>query len=50
MGHPIGEPNFPEGQRVVIERAFEALKDIEKAGTIIDLPYRWKRHGDMGLE
>ncbi len=47
MGHPIGEPNFPRGQRVVIERAFDALKKIEEPGTIIDLPFRWKRRGDF---
>ena len=50
MGHPIGEANFVEGQRVVIERAFRALKEIETPGTIIDLPFRWKRRGDFELD
>ena len=50
MGHPIGEPNFVEGQRAVIERAFKALKEIETPGTIIDLPFRWKRREDFKLD
>ena len=43
FGHPLGEPfNIPQ-QRVVLAEAFRALCSIDKPGTIIDLPYRWRR-------
>lgn len=43
FGHPLGEPfNIPQ-QRAVLNRAFDALYSITTPGTIIDLPYRWRR-------
>ena len=43
FGHPVGEPgNIPQQQAVVFE-ALRALYQIEQPGTIIDLPFRWRR-------
>jgi D-proline reductase (dithiol) PrdB len=43
FGHPLGEAgNIPQ-QVAVIRAAFRCLKEIEEPGTIIDLPYKWKR-------
>ena len=30
-------------QRAVMNKAFEALYSIQTPGTIIDIPWRWKR-------
>ncbi len=49
MGHPLGEPFRKDQQMVILKSALKALETIEKPGTIIDLPYRWRRYGDMGL-
>ena len=43
FGHPLGEPNHIAQQRSVMEKAFEALYSIQTPGTIIDIPWRWKR-------
>lgn len=43
FGHPLGEPFNTHQQRVVLAEAFRALYEIREPGTIIDLPYRWKR-------
>ncbi|MBE9504225.1 MAG: hypothetical protein IME96_08640 [Proteobacteria bacterium] len=43
FGHPLGEPGNVAQQMTVMRDAFKALKEIKKPGTIIDLPYRWKR-------
>ncbi len=43
FGHPVGEPgNIPQ-QRAVVLEALRALYQIEQPGTIIDLPFRWRR-------
>lgn len=43
FGHPLGEAfNVPQ-QKTVLKRAFEELESIQEPGTIIDLPYRWRR-------
>lgn len=42
-GHPFGEPFHPAQQRIVLAEAFRALYAIRDPGTIIDLPYKWKR-------
>lgn len=44
MGHPLGEPFNVKQQVTVLKRALGALEEIETPGTIIDLPYRWRRH------
>ena len=43
FGHPLGEPFNVAQQTTIIREAFKALKEIREPGTIIDLPYRWKR-------
>lgn len=43
FGHPFGEPFKTAQQRVVLAEAFRALFTIQEPGTIIDLPYRWRR-------
>jgi hypothetical protein len=43
FGHPCGEPFKAAQQRVVIAEALRALVSIREPGTIIDLPYRWRR-------
>ncbi|MDO8426858.1 MAG: hypothetical protein Q7T24_05030 [Deltaproteobacteria bacterium] len=50
MGHPLGEPGKIEQQMIVLRAAFKALETIKEPGTIIDLPYRWKRHEDLKKE
>jgi D-proline reductase (dithiol) PrdB len=43
FGHPLGEP-FNEAQhRTILFEAFKALYAIKEPGTIIDLPYRWRK-------
>jgi D-proline reductase (dithiol) PrdB len=49
MGHVLGEAGNLRQQRVVLGRALRALVQIEEAGTIIDLPYRWRRYEDLDL-
>jgi hypothetical protein len=43
FGHPLGEPGNVAQQRAVLAKAFEALDAIEEPGTIVDLPFRWRR-------
>ena len=50
FGHPLGEAGNIAQQRRVMEEAFKALYEITEPGTIIDLPYRWKRYEDMGIK
>ncbi len=47
MGHVLGEAGNVRQQRVVLGRALSALIEIKEAGTIIDLPYRWRRYEDL---
>ncbi|MBI1911351.1 MAG: hypothetical protein HYS21_05065 [Deltaproteobacteria bacterium] len=50
LGHPLGEPFKVDQQKKVIESAFKALQKIDTPGTIIDLPFRWKRYEDLEKE
>lgn len=43
FGHPLGEPYSKAQQKKVLLDALAALKTISTPGTIIDLPYRWRR-------
>lgn len=43
FGHPLGEPFNIAQQRVVLAETLRALYAIQGPGTIIDLPYRWRR-------
>jgi len=47
MGHPLGEPFKIDVQMAVIKSAFRALETIKEPGTIIDLPFRWKKPEDI---
>lgn len=47
-GHPLGEPNNPGQQMTVLTDALRALRDIQEPGTILDLPYRWRRERYTG--
>jgi D-proline reductase (dithiol) PrdB len=42
-GHPFGEPGNAAQQRAVLRAALKALVEITAPGTIVDLPYRWRR-------
>lgn len=43
FGHPLGEPGNMAQQRSVLKKTFEALYAIDTPGTIVDIPWRWKR-------
>ena len=43
FGHPLGEPGNSLQQRAVVLEALRALYQIKEPGTIIDLPFRWRR-------
>jgi D-proline reductase (dithiol) PrdB len=43
FGHPLGEPFNAPQHRAVLREVFKALIDISVPGTIVDLPFRWKR-------
>jgi D-proline reductase (dithiol) PrdB len=43
FGHPLGEPFNVLQQRAVLIGSFNALYSINEAGTIIDLPLKWRR-------
>ncbi len=43
FGHPFGEPFNKAQQRVVLAEALRALHAIREPGTILDMPYRWRR-------
>ena len=47
-GHPFGEPGNPAQQRTVLREALKALREIAEPGTIVDLPYRWRRETYRG--
>lgn len=47
MGHALGEPGFKKQQAIVLKKALEALTAIKTPGTIVNLPYRWRRHEDL---
>jgi D-proline reductase (dithiol) PrdB len=47
-GHPFGEPGNGPQQRTVLRAALKALVEIAEPGTIIDLPFRWRRETYAG--
>ena len=42
-GAALGEPGNIDQQRTILKDMFDALTSIEEPGTMIDLPYRWRR-------
>lgn len=43
LGQIFGQPGADVQQRAVLMDALTALAQASAAGTILDLPYRWKR-------
>jgi len=43
FGHPLGEPGNVDQQAAVLGKAFEALYQIDRPGSIIDVNWRWRR-------
>ncbi len=43
FGHPLGEPGNVLQQRAVVLESLQALYKIEEPGSIVDLPFRWRR-------
>ena len=43
FGRPLGEPTNSDQQRVVIEDALRVLETATEPGTVVSLPYRWRR-------
>jgi len=50
FGHPLGEAFNKAQQRVVLAEALRALYAIREPGTILDMPYRWKRETYEGID
>ncbi len=50
FGHPLGEAFNKAQQRVVVAESLRALYSIREPGTIIDLPYRWRREKYEGID
>jgi D-proline reductase (dithiol) PrdB len=42
-GNQVGEAGKPQQQRMILTAALEAIGAIESPGTIVELPYRWRR-------
>ena len=43
FGRPMGEPNNADQHRVILEDALSVLETAGEAGTVVSLPYRWRR-------
>lgn len=43
FGRPMGEPGNADQQRVIIEDALGILESATEPGTLVTLPYRWRR-------
>lgn len=43
LGQIFGEPGADVQQRAVLMDALGAFAHVRAAGSILDLPYRWKR-------
>jgi D-proline reductase (dithiol) PrdB len=42
-GNQLGEAGKPQQQRAILTAALEAVASIQRPGTIVELPYRWRR-------
>lgn len=45
-GNPVGEPHKPNQQRRILRGVLAALEAIQEPGTVLELPFRWRRMGD----
>ena len=43
FGRPMGEPNNADQHRVILEDALSVLETAGEPGTVVSLPYRWRR-------
>jgi len=43
FGFTFGEPFATDQQLTIAEDALAAMENIQEPGTIVELPYRWKR-------
>ncbi len=44
FGHPLGEPHATRQQHQLLFDAFHLALTATNPGTILERPYRWKRH------
>lgn len=44
FGHPLGEPDNEPQQRRILSDTLGLLESAHAPGTIVDSPYRWRRH------
>jgi hypothetical protein len=42
-GNQVGEAGKPQQQRAILTAALEAVLAIQRPGTILEFPYRWRR-------
>jgi D-proline reductase (dithiol) PrdB len=42
-GNQVGEAGKPQQQRAILTAALQAIAAIQAPGTIVELPYRWRR-------
>ena len=42
-GNQVGEAGKPQQQRAILTAVLEAVGTIQKPGTILEFPYRWRR-------
>jgi D-proline reductase (dithiol) PrdB len=42
-GNQVGEAGKPQQQRTILTAALEAVATMERPGTILEVPYRWRR-------
>lgn len=45
-GNPVGQPHMPNQQRTILRGVLRALEAIQQPGTVVEMPYRWKRMPD----
>ncbi len=43
FGRPMGEPGNAEQHRVIAEDALRILETATEPGSLVSLPYRWRR-------
>jgi hypothetical protein len=42
-GNQVGEAGKPQQQRAILTAALEAVTTVQRPGTILEFPYRWRR-------
>ena len=45
LGNPFGEPNRPDQHSLVLADLMRLIEKAEEPGTVVELPYRWRRWG-----